>query len=329
MRLLAVCVVLGLCPIVANAQQRVDGSFPFQTDPSKDYSLYIPSGYSPGTPHALMLGLHPWNTARWNAESWCDTLIVFAETNNLLLVCPDGGKDGQIDDPIDVAFTTALLDSMEVWYDIDVDRVYAMGFSWGGRTTYTYGLSNVSRFAGFVPIGAAINGTNEVTDIIQNAIGKPFYIVHGGSDQPAVRFHPIRNALIAEGALVNWILMPFVGHTIDFANRNQILTDAFQWVAAQAVSAPEVTGGAPTGLRLDLSPNPVARGGLVTVAPSAGQAYRLDVWDVAGKRVWTGDMGRRFEFETAAFPSGVYFLQVSGRPGSGAEQSVTKRLVIR
>jgi hypothetical protein len=67
----------------------------------------------------MMLGLHPFNTSRWNGESWCDKLIGFAEMNGLLLVCPDGGADGKIDDAIDTAFTTAIIDSMEIWYSIN------------------------------------------------------------------------------------------------------------------------------------------------------------------------------------------------------------------
>jgi predicted esterase len=326
MKKLAVCVVLCLGPVLANAQQRIDGSFPFQADPSKDYSLYIPSGYTPGTPHHLMLGLHPLNTARWNSVSWCDTLVAFAETNDLILACPDGGSDGRIDDPIDVAFTTALLDSMEVWYDIDPSRVYAMGFSWGGRATYTYGLSNVGRFAGFVPIGAAINGTNEVNGIIQNATGKPFYIVHGANDNPNVRFHPIRNALIAEGAIVESILMPGVGHTIDFPNRNQILTDAFQWIAGQGdpTASPIAGVAGEVSERLGLAPNPVARGEAVRVAPSFGEGYRLEVFDVAGRRVWSDDVSESFRFDTAGLAPGAYFVRATAGSRRAAE-----RLVIR
>jgi len=214
-----------------SAQQRVDGTFPFQTDTAKQYSIYLPSNYTPGTPHRLMLGLHPLNTARWNSISWCDTLIVFAETNGLLLVCPDGGADGAIDDPIDTAFTTALLDSMDTWYSIDHDKVYAMGFSWGGRTTYTYGLLRPQVFKGYLPIGAAINSLTEVNTTMQaNSAGKPVYIVHGGSDSPSTHYTPVLNALNANGAIVNSILMPGIGHTIDFPNRNTILGTAFQWI---------------------------------------------------------------------------------------------------
>lgn len=215
----------------AQSQTRIDGNFSFQTNPAKGYSIYVPSGYNANTANTLMVGMHPLNTARWDAISWCDTLIDFAEMNGLLLVCPDGGANGSVVDPIDTAFTTALLDSMYNWYNIDQDRIYIMGFSFGGRGTYTYGLSNPNVFSGFLPIGAAITNTNEVNVNLQaNSSCKPFYLVHGGNDSPNTRFYPIRTALMNNGAIVNSLLMPGVGHTIDFPNRNQILSTAFQWI---------------------------------------------------------------------------------------------------
>lgn len=222
---------LFLLTLSAQAQQRIDGSFEFQTDPSKDYSIYVPSAYDANTPHRLMLGLHPFNTSVWDAESWCDTLVDFAEANGLLLVCPDGGADGQVDDPIDTAFTSALLDSVYLWYNIAMDKRYAMGFSWGARTTYTYGLQRPEVFAGYLPTGAAITNTNEVGPTLQaNSQGKPIYIVHGANDSPNTRFYPVRDALTNAGAIVNSLLMPGVGHTITFPDRNAILGEAFQWI---------------------------------------------------------------------------------------------------
>lgn len=221
------------------AQTRIDGNFAFQTNSAKEYSLYIPSGYTAGTPNGMMLGMHPLNTSRWNAVSWCDTLIDFAEANNLLLVCPDGGANGNVTDPIDFAFTTALLDSMYNWYTVDQARIYIMGFSFGGQATYTYGLDHPDVFRGLIPIGAAITGTNEVNQpLLDNAECMPVYIVHGGNDSPNNRYWPVRMALINNGALLNSILMPGVGHTIDFPNRNQILGDAFQWIDSVNLNTP-------------------------------------------------------------------------------------------
>ena len=211
------------------AQTRIDSSMAFQTDPNKKYSIYVPSTYNSLVPNKLMLGLHPFNTARWNSETWCDTLINFSEANGLILICPDGGADGQVDDAIDTAFTTVILDSMLSWYTIDQTKIFAMGFSWGGKTTYSYGLRRINRFAGFMPIGAVIT-TNEVNSVISNANGKPFYLIHGSQDNPNGRYTAMLNILDANHACTNGMLLSGVGHTIDFANRDQILTNAFNWL---------------------------------------------------------------------------------------------------
>lgn len=267
------------------AQTTKDSSFAFQSDAAKHYSLYIPSSYTAGTPAKLMLGLHPLNTARWNARSWRDTLIAFAETNNLVLVCPDGGSDGRIDDAIDTAFTSALLDSVMAWYAINNNKVFAMGFSWGGRTTYSYGLAHHTAFAGFLPIGAALDGTEDFTAVLPNAKGKPFYILHGGSDSPNQRFYPIKTALEEAGAVLKSILLPSVGHTIDFPDRNALLTTAFRWLdsvsTVRAVSVPE-TG---SSVQWSIAPNPFAETMVLNFQPATAGHVQVSVVDALGRVV--------------------------------------------
>jgi hypothetical protein len=86
------------------------------------------------------------------------------------------------------------------------------------------------KFAGYMPIGAAINGTTAINSYISNANNKGFYVIHGGNDSPSSRYTPLINGLTTNGAILNSKLMPGVGHTIDFPNRDQILTDAFMWL---------------------------------------------------------------------------------------------------
>jgi len=211
--------------------QAIDGSFAFDNDPEKKYSLYIPSTYSADKPNAMMVGLHPFNTSRWDGQAWRDTLIVFAEENNLVLVCPDGGLDGKIDDTIDTAFTSVLVDSVSSWYNIDETSKYMIGFSWGAKTTYTYGLRHSDEYSGYLIIGAAVD-IFEVADVIDKANNETLYLVHGSRDSPGTRFTPLLDALKGVEACVESTLMDGIGHTIDFPNRNQILTDAYNWLVA-------------------------------------------------------------------------------------------------
>lgn len=216
------------------AQESIDGTLNFQSDPAKKYSIYIPSSYDESAPNAMMLALHPLNTNRWDGEAWRDTLIDFAEANNLLVISPDGGSNGAIDDAIDTAFTTVMLDSMISWYNVDESNIYAIGFSWGGKTVYTYGLNHIDRFAGLMPIGAAINGTSEINGVASNAKDKNIYIIHGTNDSPNSRYYPLLDLMETEEACVNTNLLSGVGHTIDFPNRDAILTDAYQWLRDNA-----------------------------------------------------------------------------------------------
>lgn len=236
---LLIIISLSAISFTSLAQEQINGSFPFQTDPSKDYSIFIPSAYEEGKDISAFLALHPWNTQNWDGRRWCEEIADFAEANSVILICPDGGADGQIDDPIDTAFTTVMIDSAMTWYSIAPDSLYAMGFSWGGKTTYTYGLNHVNKFAGFMPIGAATS-VNDLDGIADQSFEKPYYIIHGGNDNPNVRFYPMIERLENEGALIESNLLPGVGHTIWFPNQVEILTDGYIWLKENSASIVDV-----------------------------------------------------------------------------------------
>ncbi|MEQ8324097.1 MAG: SusE domain-containing protein [Vicingaceae bacterium] len=215
---------------MVEAQLRIDSSFAFSSNPAKKYSIYVPSAYNASSANEMMVGFHPFNTLRWNAQSWCDTLLAFAEMNDLLLICPDGDSDGDVTDSVDYAFTLALMDSARKWFNVDTGRVYAIGFSVGGKAVYEFGLEHAGLFGGFIPVGAAVNGSSFVSSTISKSGRKPFYLVHGSLDVPNTRFFPMLTALNANCAYVDSNYMIGVGHTIDFPNRNQHLSAAYKWV---------------------------------------------------------------------------------------------------
>lgn len=311
--------IIMLLTIQFFSQQRIDGNFPFQTDPAKKYSLYIPSSYNATAPNKLMLGLHPFNTSRWNGISWCDTLINFAEINNLILVCPDGGLDGKIDDPIDTAFTTALLDSVKTWYNININKTYIMGFSWGGKTTYTYGLNRPNVFNGYLPIGAAISGTSEVTVPLQlNGSNKAVYIIHGGLDSPNSRFYPIRDSLISKGAIVNTNLMAGIGHTIDFPNRDFILSIGYQWIDSVNCYQLSVSTKPNDSPKLEnrIFPNPIKQGNPINIELTLKNNFEnasVSIFDVYGKRVKNKNVILRNginQLNITSLPKGIYIFSI-------------------
>jgi len=297
-------VFLFICLDLLTGQQTIDGSFDFQTEEDKSYHIYVPSTYDNNVSNSLMLALHPLNTNRWDGQAWRDTLINFAEANSLILLSPDGGPDGKIDDPIDTAFTSLVLDSMSTWYNIDIDQRYIMGFSWGGKTTYTYGLNNASKFRGLMPIGAAID-INEVSDIIASAKDKAFYIVHGENDNPNDRYTPLYNGLQNNNACVEGPLMDNVGHTIDFPNRNEILGQAYQYLKTQNCNQVSQSKSIEIG-KLSISPNPNL--GSFKFNNFEDKYDLMEIYSSNGKRVKTVEDGGYIQVPNAK--PGIYFMRV-------------------
>ena len=304
----------------AQAQTRIDSSFAFQTDPAKKFALYVPSGYEAGVANKAILAFHPLHPVWGNSTTWCDILTNFAEENNLLMICPDGGADARVDDPIDLAFTTALLDSLRAWHTVDVDKTFILGFSWGARAAYTYGLANSDVFAGFITIGAFINGIVQVSEYLpEKASNKPFYIMHGDQDLVAniqVGFFPIRDALIDAGAVVNSLILEGVGHTIDFPNRDQILTDAFLWVdsTSTALTSVGVEDDIPVlihqpGILSPNYPNPFRHSTRITYAVRQPGQVRIQVYNVVGQVIRTLIDERK--------TAGEYTLHWDGTDGQG------------
>ena len=305
-----------------SAQEKIDRTQKFQTDPAKSYSLYIPSNYDKNVPNKLMLGLHPWNVNRWNSATWRDKLTDMAEMNNLILLCPDGGKDGQIDDPIDTAFTSALLDSIQIWYNINTDKIFVMGFSWGGKTTYTYGLRRAEIFAGFIPIGAAINGINDFKQFLPNANDKPFYMIHGANDSPNSRFYPARDALIQNNAIVGDSLLAGVGHTVDFSGSTNMFDIAFDFVDNQndittQNKNPEVSKNA-----LTLFPNPQLFGDPVTISTTQLGEINIVINNIQGKHI----LSKSFHQSTTIdfLERGIYFIRQTEASGHIQQKLVIK-----
>ncbi len=256
--------------------ERIDGTIDIEGE-TREYSLYVPDEYTSDDAWPLMLAMHPLNPSRWNARSWCDTLVDFAAANGLLLICPDGGPGGNLTDELtDTLLASMLLDSMSVWYRIDERRIYVGGFSMGGAATYLYGLSESHRFGGLMPIGAAISGTSSFDHLFSNASGLPVAIIHGALDAPAIRFTPVVEGLREAGAVVRSELLQGVGHTIDFPDRNQILTTSFHWLDSVNLSRGTNSVGY-RGERLHrrlLFPNTTRPGG--TIVMECGREFELE-----------------------------------------------------
>lgn len=307
----------------AMAQERIDSSLVFHKDSIGHYSLFVPSSYVPREQIPVMVALHPFNRKRWNAESWCNEMMVFAEQNGLLLVCPDGGDNGTIDDSVDMELTNVLLDSIENWYNIDTNRVYLTGFSWGGKAVYSFGLATPNRYSGFIPIGAVMSTSNKILEHFPRANWKPFFIIHGETDRPEARFTWVRDSLVKVGAIVETRLLKGVGHTIEFDDREALLTRAFTWVDSVNIAVRKMGSDSllrsKSGLQSEIPEIVMGDANLqVKYLMAEPGVLQYQISDISGKVVTTKEveLGRgnhAIKIPLSEIPWGVYLIQFTSK----------------
>jgi polyhydroxybutyrate depolymerase len=100
--------------------------------------IHVPPGFKFGTPAPVVLAFHGITMDAMSMDELTG-LAAYADDNGLFVVYPAGVGDPttwnateSADAPDDVAFTTALIESLGANFCIDKRRVYAAGFSVGG-----------------------------------------------------------------------------------------------------------------------------------------------------------------------------------------------------
>lgn len=181
---------LGLAPMALAVNlyaQTITGSF-MHDGIIRDYRVYIPAIYSPGTPVPLVFNLHGYTSNNVQQEFYGDFRPI-ADTANFIIVHPNGTMDGNGDrfwntfggsTVDDLGFLTALLDTISAHYTIDADRVYSTGMSNGGFMSHDLACFRSDRFAAI----ASVAGTMILPRMSTCAASHPTPVmqIHGTSD---------------------------------------------------------------------------------------------------------------------------------------------------
>lgn len=143
--------------------QTIIGSF-MHDGMLRDYRLYIPAIYSPGTPVPLVFNLHGYTSNNVQQEFYGDFRSI-ADTANFIIVHPNGTLDGNGDrfwntfggsTVDDLGFLTALLDTISAHYTIDPDRVFSTGMSNGGFMSHDLACFRSDRFAAVASVAGTM-----------------------------------------------------------------------------------------------------------------------------------------------------------------------------
>jgi len=142
------------------------GSFEFDGY-ERDYIIYRSRNFEAGLP--LVMSLHGYGAT---AEMQMDHTLMnrVADTANFVLVYPNATatvwNSGLADNPVwptpdvdDVAFLSALIDTIHAEYRIDLDRVYACGLSNGGFMSFRLASELSDRISKIAAVSAVLTPT--------------------------------------------------------------------------------------------------------------------------------------------------------------------------
>ena len=157
----------------------------------REYRLYVPAGYArtPGTV-PLLLNLHGYGSNNLQQENYGDFRPI-ADTATFLVVHPNGVFDANnnrnwntfgprgtgVDD---VAFLSALIDTLASRYRVDLNRVYSTGMSNGGFMSYELACQLGNRIAAI----ASVTGSMTAGRLAACTSGRPVPVleIHGTAD---------------------------------------------------------------------------------------------------------------------------------------------------
>ena len=191
----------------------------------RDGLLYVPQGYSPLQPPALVLMLHG---AGGNAANGILPFQSYADGRRMLLLAPDS-RDTTWDAlenggyTFDITYITKALQFVFDRYRVDRSRIFIEGFSDGASYAYALGLSNGNLFSRIVAFSPGFIPPTQRQ-------GKPrVFDSHGTNDTvlPVDSSRSIVNQLRNDGYAVDY--REFTGgHTVP----TQIASDAVDFLFA-------------------------------------------------------------------------------------------------
>lgn len=216
----------------------VTHSFVTPDSRTRSYLLYVPPGYSASTPAPLVIAYHG-AVSHGAAMMLMAQLNAVARAGNFIVAYPNGtgaitnlyywnggsccgsAKTQGIDD---VLFTSMMIDRIDVTqgYNIDLDRVYATGFSNGGLMAHRVGCELANRIAAFSSIGGVLNLGGDFPSCAPSR-HVPVMMFHGTTDTDDpyygnASFHSV------PGARDDWLAVNGLSSSSTVSYQNGIVT---------------------------------------------------------------------------------------------------------
>lgn len=190
----------------------------------RNYRLYVPAIYTGATARPLIINLHGY-TSNAQQQQLYSNFMPIADTANFLMVYPNGtfssgqrfwnaGISGALVN--DIAFLNALIDSLDLTYNINLNRVYSTGMSNGGYMSHTLACELSNRITAI----ASVTGSIFTTQYGSNCHPTrpiPVMQIHGTSD-PTVPYIGSSTSMPIDTVVKYWVKKNNCNTTATFSN---------------------------------------------------------------------------------------------------------------
>lgn len=196
----------------------------------RSYRLYVPAIYSGVTARPLILNLHGY-TSNAQQQQLYSNFMPIADTANFLMVYPNGtfssgqrfwnaGMSSSLVN--DIAFLSALIDSLDLTYNINLNRVYSTGMSNGGFMSHTLACELSSRITAIASVTGSIF-TTQYGSFCHPTRPVPVMQVHGTSD-PTVPYVGASGMMPVDSVVKYWVTKNNCNPVPTFSNVPNIST---------------------------------------------------------------------------------------------------------
>ena len=178
---------------------------------NREYVLYIPNSYDGTSAVPLMLNFHGFGGSASDYMNYADMRSV-AESDTFILVypqgscsdgsshwnpCPVGGDNKSTAD--DIGFVESMINEISSQYNVDMERIYAAGYSNGGMMAY--GLANYKS-----DLIAAVASVSGVMLDCTGPTSHPMPVVHlHGTSDGVLPYNGSSDYNSAQSTLDHWI----------------------------------------------------------------------------------------------------------------------------
>lgn len=192
----------------------------------RSYRLYVPAIYTGATARPLILNLHGY-TSNAQQQQLYSNFMPIADTANFLMVYPNGTyssgqrfwnagfSTGLVND---IAFLSALIDSLDMTYNINLNRVYSTGMSNGGFMSHTLGCELSNRITAIASVTGGIF-TTQYGSNCHPTRPVPMMQIHGTSDATVPYAGNMSQGMMPIDSVVKyWVLKNGCNPTATFSN---------------------------------------------------------------------------------------------------------------